>query len=290
MKVQWTQQRNDLYGSRWRVWEKDYKDQQIMKWTEFKDGVIRMNPHLNQYSRWLFKKGDDYLMPEIKSDNDTHHSNESYKTYTIRPNDTIGKIAKRNKITIEKIKSYNPQIKNINIIFPGQVIYIPVVNTEDHCIMIDEYSYSEVPWFDIAKHEMECDIMEESGPYNNNPKIIEYHQATTLNPDNLTDEIPWCSSFVNWCMKMADIEGTNSAWARSWENWGNSLSRPVTGCIVVVSRPPNPKHGHVGFFYDETENYIQLLGGNQNDRVNISKYSKERFVSFRWPSDAEVYG
>jgi len=290
MDVQWTQKRNDLYGSRWLVWEKDYKNQNFIRWSEFKDGVIRMNPHLNQYSRWLFIKGEYYIMPEPKSDINTSQNNESYKTYTIRPNDTIGKIAKRNKTTIEKIQSYNPQIKNINIIFPGQVIYIPVINNNDSCIMIDEYSYSDIPWFEIAKHEMECDIMEEYGPYNNNPRIIEYHKSTTLNQNNLTDEIPWCSSFVNWCMKMADIEGTNSARAKSWENWGDSLSQPLTGCIAVLTRSSNPEKGHVGFFCDETENYIKLLGGNQKNRVKISNYRKDRLVSYRWPSDSGVYG
>jgi len=34
-----------------------------------------------------------------------------------------------------------------------------------------------------------------------NPKIVEYHQACTLQASN--DEVAWCSSFVNWCFIIA---------------------------------------------------------------------------------------
>lgn len=36
-----------------------------------------------------------------------------------------------------------------------------------------------------------------------NPKIIEYHQACTLQATD--DETPWCSSFVNWCYIIAGL-------------------------------------------------------------------------------------
>lgn len=37
----------------------------------------------------------------------------------------------------------------------------------------------------------------------NNPKIVEYHQACSLQANN--DEVAWCSSFVNWCYVIAGI-------------------------------------------------------------------------------------
>ena len=37
----------------------------------------------------------------------------------------------------------------------------------------------------------------------NNPKVVEYHQACTLQASN--DETAWCSSFVNWCFIIAGI-------------------------------------------------------------------------------------
>lgn len=36
-----------------------------------------------------------------------------------------------------------------------------------------------------------------------NPKIVEYHDATTLKATD--DETPWCASFVNWCLIIAAI-------------------------------------------------------------------------------------
>jgi len=46
-----------------------------------------------------------------------------------------------------------------------------------------------------------------------NPRILEYHQTTKLKA--LSDEVAWCSAFVNWVLKQAGIEGTDSSLARS---------------------------------------------------------------------------
>jgi hypothetical protein len=39
--------------------------------------------------------------------------------------------------------------------------------------------------------------------------------------------------------------------------------------------------GHVGFYMGETPDTISLLGGNQNDRVNIVAQPKSRLLGFR---------
>jgi len=44
--------------------------------------------------------------------------------YTVRKNDDLTKIAKRNKTTVESIIKLNPQIKNPDMIFPGDKIRI----------------------------------------------------------------------------------------------------------------------------------------------------------------------
>jgi uncharacterized protein (TIGR02594 family) len=102
------------------------------------------------------------------------------------------------------------------------------------------------------------------------------------------DETAWCSAFVNDCMDNARIEGTHRANARSWLHWGKELLEPRYGCIVVLSRPPNPLSGHVAFYIGPGLNVFELLGGNQHNQVCIASYPRERFLSYRWPIGVEL--
>ena len=38
------------------------------------------------------------------------------------------------------------------------------------------------------------------------PNIVKYHQPTTLNKEDQTDETAWCSLFVNYCFTAAKIK------------------------------------------------------------------------------------
>lgn len=117
--------------------------------------------------------------------------------------------------------------------------------------------------------------------HTDNPRIVEYHQATLLKATD--DETPWCSAFANWCMHQAGLPGTNNAMARSWLKWGVSLTEPVPGCIVVLKRGAPPS-GHVGFFLQRTtkEGFILVLGGNQSDQVGISTFNAADVLGYRW--------
>lgn len=46
-------------------------------------------------------------------------------SYTVVSGDSLWKIAVRHKVGLSEIKSANPQIKNYDLIYPGQVINIP---------------------------------------------------------------------------------------------------------------------------------------------------------------------
>ena len=136
-------------------------------------------------------------------------------------------------------------------------------------------------WLVIALQEI--GVKEIPGPIHN-PRIVEYHHTTSLDSKYASrDETHWCSSFVNWCLEKANYEGTDSALARSWYHWGKKISTPRRGCVTVFSRPGQPWAGHVGFYIGETPTRIKLLGGNQNNAVNISKYWKKRLLGYRWP-------
>lgn len=45
--------------------------------------------------------------------------------YTVRPGDTLSQIAVSHGVDLWTIHMYNPQIDDINLIHPGQVIAIP---------------------------------------------------------------------------------------------------------------------------------------------------------------------
>jgi len=134
-------------------------------------------------------------------------------------------------------------------------------------------------WYRIAWEERA--VREVAGP-RSNPRIEEYQRATTYHAGN--DAVPWCSSFVNWCMAKAGIEGTHSAAARSWLAWGREIARPVRGCIVVFTRAGDPGSGHVAFYAGRESNAdLRVLGGNQEDQVKVSRYPAGRVLGYRMP-------
>lgn len=107
----------------------------------------------------------------------------------------------------------------------------------------------------------------------NSPRILEYLQSCEYY--ELSDEVPWCSAFVNWCFKQHSVPRTNSTLARSWEKWGKKAKSPKRGDIVIFKSNKNKWAGHVGFFVKEDHDRIWLLGGNQRDEVCILPYLKK---------------
>lgn len=125
--------------------------------------------------------------------------------------------------------------------------------------------------YGVAKAELAMDVREVVGP-GNNPRIVMYHKST--NPWSGTDDsVPWCSSFVNYCVEQAGLIGTDSQRALSWGDWGQSADDdPTEGDIVVFERVG--LGGHVGFLVADLGDDVTVLGGNQSNRVRISTYPK----------------
>lgn len=127
----------------------------------------------------------------------------------------------------------------------------------------------------IGLHEVE-------GP-SANPLILWMLQSCY--PGITDDVIPWCSSFPNAIHRMLRLPRTNSLRARSWLAEGRviNIDEAERGFdLVILTRgpylQPGPSvieaPGHVGYFhsYDENLKLIYLLGGNQNDAVNVTKF------------------
>ncbi|QKP77125.1 hypothetical protein HT051_06445 [Methyloligella sp. GL2] len=53
----------------------------------------------------------------------------------------------------------------------------------------------------------------------------------------------------------------------------------------MFSRGSSSWQGHVAFFVKDLGNgRIQILGGNQSDRVSLSTYPKSRLLGYRMPA------
>jgi uncharacterized protein (TIGR02594 family) len=116
-----------------------------------------------------------------------------------------------------------------------------------------------------------------------NPRVEEYHRST--GSASWRDSVPWCSSFLNWCMLQAGFQGTNSALARSWLSWGEPLAVPRYGCVVVLWREnPDCEKGHVGLFLRQDHEHVYLFGGNQLGEVREHAYPRHMILGYRWPT------
>ena len=142
-------------------------------------------------------------------------------------------------------------------------------------------------WLKIAEEEI--GVHEVKG--GENPRILEYHSTTALHARE--DEIPWCAAFVNWCLKQAGIKGTDSAAAISFAAWGERITAPREGCIVVIRQKQRGQDqatgsssgNHVAFFQKIENGRIYLTGGNQSDSVKVSSFGLSSYdvLAYRWP-------
>lgn len=96
------------------------------------------------------------------------------------------------------------------------------------------------------------------------------------------DDIPWCGLFVAIVAHRAGKRGVSSPlWARNWTKFGTATVHPSLGDVLVFVRDGG---GHVGFYVGEDKTAYHVLGGNQANRVSITRIPKERCVATRRPS------
>ena len=116
-----------------------------------------------------------------------------------------------------------------------------------------------------------------------NPEVLKYAKDTKIKGIT-TDEIPWCSTFVNWVAWKAGLQYTGKANARSWLNVGVKVTNPEPGDVVVFWREsPQSWKGHVGIFlgFSLDKKRVYCLGGNQGNRVSISGYRVNTVLSYQ---------
>jgi uncharacterized protein (TIGR02594 family) len=142
-------------------------------------------------------------------------------------------------------------------------------------------SPDEPAWLTAARDELG---VEESAGRESTPRINTYLASVGIEP---ADEHAWCSAFVNWVMVQNGFVGTGRGNARSWARWGEA-TEPRAGAIAVLWRESKSSwKGHVGFLVSISSKEILLLGGNQDDRVCLKSYPRDRLLALRWPSPTE---
>jgi uncharacterized protein (TIGR02594 family) len=103
------------------------------------------------------------------------------------------------------------------------------------------------------------------------------------------DAIPWCGLFMAVIALRANIERRPERnpprlylSALEWASFGVAVPKGAAalGDILVFKRKGG---GHVGLYVGHDASAFHILGGNQSDRVTISRLSKQRLVAVRRP-------
>lgn len=118
------------------------------------------------------------------------------------------------------------------------------------------------------------------GTENNNEVLKYYKEIGCEWVDD--DDIAWCAAFLNWCLFKAEKQFLGSLRARDFLNYGIETKNPSMGDIVVLWRVSHESpYGHCGIFIKKTENTVYILGGNQQNSVNISPYHITQVLAYK---------
>jgi uncharacterized protein (TIGR02594 family) len=97
----------------------------------------------------------------------------------------------------------------------------------------------------------------------------------------------WCAAFACWCLNVWVDEKPKFLAAREFLKFGDKVvSGTPYGSIVVFSRKGTQLwQGHVGFCVSRNNSgsVVEVVGGNQDGRVQQSQYLRSRIVGVRWP-------
>lgn len=140
---------------------------------------------------------------------------------------------------------------------------------------------AEPVWLTVARRYL--GTQEKPGKANN-PVIVKWF-ADSNSPHIKDDATAWCAAYVGGVLKEAGYTGSGSVAARSYLNWGKPISKPRVGAITVFKRGNSSWQGHVAFFLRDLGTHIEVLGGNQSNKVSIARYKKADLLGYRWPDD-----
>jgi uncharacterized protein (TIGR02594 family) len=138
-------------------------------------------------------------------------------------------------------------------------------------------------WYNLALKELGT---RERGN-NSGEAIARYRQLAQCG----SDHDPWCAIFVNAMFALCGhppVPGTKSPSSQSFRDNAHfrPLSGPALGAVAVFWRnSPRSGLGHVGFYRGESTESVYVLGGNEDDMVQIEPVSKHQLRGYWWPAE-----
>lgn len=123
---------------------------------------------------------------------------------------------------------------------------------------------------------------ETKGP-RDNPTILEWAAETGLSHVYKADSTAWCGLAISYAAAQAGWDYAprgNALWARNWALWGNPVkpNEAMLGDVLVFARG---EKGHVALYVGEDATHFHILGGNQDDEVNIKRRAKSQLLAVR---------
>jgi uncharacterized protein (TIGR02594 family) len=98
------------------------------------------------------------------------------------------------------------------------------------------------------------------------------------------DDIAWCgllAAIVCYLrMKIATEVVKDPLWARNWAKYGKPAKVAMLGDVLVFHRGEG---GHVAFYIGEDSKTYHAIGGNQSNKVCITRIPKNRLIAVRRP-------
>lgn len=115
-----------------------------------------------------------------------------------------------------------------------------------------------------------------------NPTILAWAAEIGLAKTYSHDSIPWCGLFIGLVAHRAGKQVVDSPlWALSWADFGKPASGgAMLGDVLTFKRNGG---GHVAMYVGEDSGAYHVLGGNQSDRVCITRIAKSRLYRARRP-------
>jgi uncharacterized protein (TIGR02594 family) len=123
----------------------------------------------------------------------------------------------------------------------------------------------------------------------NNPVILKWAKEIGGSVENVykADEIPWCGLFMAVIAKRASKQVVKDPlWALNWGTFGTYTNTPMLGDVLVFIRKSSDGKtaGHVALYVGEDTTCYHVLGGNQSDKVCITRIEKTRLYAARRPN------
>lgn len=115
------------------------------------------------------------------------------------------------------------------------------------------------------------------------PVIMGWAQETALSRVYSGDSVPWCGLFMAVVATRAGkIPPKDPLWALNWANFGTRQPKDgaMLGDVLTFKRKGG---GHVGLYVGEDAESFHVLGGNQSDKVSVTRIAKSRLFGVNRP-------